>query len=137
MPEDGNRQLSGRSRFIGAGMIAGTVLLGIADAHGVRQALGLGIILAVPAVLASVAILIISVVGLFMCSWSGRGRLLLWYACLFTMILLQELVPERPANFILSLGVVVLLILPVIWVWNLRRGLADRLKEVRAFLRDH
>ena len=111
-----------KSLVIAAVILLGTVLLAAADSYGL-DVLGFAIILVFPAVVALVVILVISVVGLFRCSWSGRIRLLLWYACLFTAILILEpIVPGELQNYILLLGAIVLLILPAIWLWNAFRS---------------
>ncbi len=88
------------------------------------------IFLLIPAGGVLVATLLAQVFGLFICSWLTRGHLLLWYACLFAVILIQEyIVSVKPADYlkladsIMYLGVVVLLILPVIWIWNAFRRL--------------
>ncbi len=64
-----------------------------------------------------------SVLGFFTCSWLLRRHLLLWYGCLFTLFLIMEsMVPGELQNYILLLGVVILLVLPVIWVRNAYRS---------------
>ena len=68
--------------------------------------------------------LLLSVVGLFKGSWSLRKHLLLWYGCLSILILTEVLVDEyvkyssELADYILTLGTVVLLIMPIIWLRN-------------------
>ena len=111
-----------KSLIIAAGIMTVIVLMAIADDYGL---LVLGAAFAfVPVIfLAFVAILVISVVGLVMCSWLLIRHLLLWYAYLFTLVLFLELiVPAKLSNFIMALGVVLLLILPVIWVRNASRS---------------
>ena len=80
-----------------------------------------------PTILGFVAILVLSVIGLFMCSRLLKRHLLIWYGCLFAMILTSEFVNEyfdsaKLENFILALAVVVLLVLPVIWLWKALRS---------------
>jgi len=111
-----------KSLIIAAGIMTVIVLMAIADDYGL---LVLGAAFAfVPVIfLAFAAILVISVVGLVMCSWLLIRHLLLWYAYLFTLVLFLELiVPAKLSNFIMALGVVILLILPVIWVRNASRS---------------
>ena len=83
--------------------------------------------LAVPAAMVLVAASVISLLGLFVASWSGRRRFLLWCACLVTAILISQSVePGEPEESILILGVVVLLVLPVVWLWNAVKTPNDR-----------
>ena len=75
------------------------------------------------AFLAIVVTLFLSVFGFFTCSWLLRKHLLLWYGCMFTLILIMELtVSPNLADNILNLGVVILFVLPVIWVRNASRS---------------
>ena len=74
------------------------------------------------AFLAFGASLILSVLGFITGPWLLRRHLLLWYACLFTLFLIMESkVSEKLSDFILVLGVVILLMLPVFWVRNASR----------------
>ena len=69
------------------------------------------------------ASLLLSVWGFFTGSWLLRKQLLLWYACLAMLFLIEEsAVSAKLADNILTLGVVVLFILPVIWVRNASRS---------------
>ncbi len=64
-----------------------------------------------------------SVWGFFTCSRLLRVHLLLWYGCLFTLILIMESIASANlADNILRLGVVILFVLPVIWVRNASRS---------------
>ena len=111
-----------RLLIIAAGMMAVMFLMAAADNYGL-PVLGAAIALAPIAVLAFGAILVISVIGLFKGSRLLRRHLLLWYACLFTLILfLESIVSVKLSDYILALGVVILLILPVIWVRNASRS---------------
>ena len=117
-----------KSLIIAAGIMAVMILMLFAESRGVEKVLGLAVTLLVPSFLAVVAILVISVIGLFRCSWSVGGRLLLWYACLFTLLFtlfrMNESIapPVKLAIGIGILGVLVLLILPVIWLRNALRS---------------
>ncbi len=59
-------------------------------------------------------VLILSVLGLFVGSWSLRKHLLLWYACGFLFVALTE-VSGKLADYIGLLGVAVLLVLSINW----------------------
>ncbi len=74
-------------------------------------------------ILAFVVTLLLSVFGLFEGSRLLKRHLLIWYGCLFAMILPVEYFDSaKLSNFILALGVVVLLVLPVIWIWKALRS---------------
>ena len=113
-----------KSLIIAAGIMAVMILMQFAEFRGVEKVLGLAITLLLPSFLAVVAILVISVIGLFRCSWSVGGRLLLWYACLFTLFRMNESIapPVKLEIGIGILGVLVLLTLPVIWLRNALRS---------------
>ena len=75
--------------------------------------------------------LLLSVIGFFMCSRLLRRRLLLWYGCLFgclfaltlTQVFVDQFIySENLATFILSLGAIVLLTLPVVGLWKTFRS---------------
>jgi hypothetical protein len=114
-----------KSLIIAAVILLGMVLMAIADSYGV-DVLGFAIMLVYPASLALVVIFVISVVGLFRCSWVGRRRLLLWYACVFTVILILEstdsTISVKTSEYIGYLGGIILLLLPVVWLWNAFRS---------------
>ncbi len=125
------------SLIIDAGIMAAIFLMVIAVDYGLISEAGLGFVIAIafmPLVfLAGVAVaifLLVQVVGLFVCSRLLRERLLLWYACLFTLpfaafLLIEARVPRAPLileHSILALWVVVLLVLPVIWLRKLSRS---------------
>ena len=84
--------------------------------------------LAVLGLLAFVVTLIVSVGSLFSASRLLKRHLLIWYGCLFALIVTEVFVnayftdPVKLSNNILALGVVVLLVLPVIWLWNVLRS---------------
>ncbi len=76
--------------------------------------------------------LILSVIGLFKGSRLLRRHLLLWYGCLVTLILIIEVFVDEYftdsaelANYILALGIVVLLALPVIWLRKASEGVSE------------
>ncbi len=126
-----------KSLIIAAGIIVVAILLAVADAEGF-DVLGLAIGLIMPAGVALVVILIISVCGLFRCSRSTRTRILLWWACLFMFVLILEGASkysdysgysEIRENVILLLGSVVLLILPTIWLRNAVRRVRGKLEN--------
>ncbi len=78
-------------------------------------------------VLTFLATLLLSVIGLFKGPWLLRRHLLLWYGCLFALILAEVFVEEyfysaKLANNILALGIVVLLVLPIIWLRTASRS---------------
>ena len=125
------------SLIIDAGIMVAMVLIAIAVDSGLISYEGLVIwtaIVFMPLVFfAGVAVaifLLIQVVGLFVCSRLLRERLLLWYACLFTLpfavfLLAEARVPPVPLileDSILAVWVVVLLVLPVIWLRKLSRS---------------
>ena len=120
------------SLIIAVGMFAAIVLFSSAlYSHRVSYEQGaammiLATYLRTPVIVGFVAILVTSVIGLFMCSRLLKRHLLIWYGCLFAMILTEVFVDEfyysaKLENFILALGVV-LLILPVIWLWKALRS---------------
>ncbi len=126
-----------KSLIIAAGIIVVAILLGVADFEGF-DVLGLAIGLIMPAGVALVVILIISVCGLFRCSWSTRTRILLWWACLFMFGVILEGAyryseysgySEIREIVILLLGSVVLLILPTIWLRNAVRRVRGKLEN--------
>ncbi len=78
------------------------------------------------------ASLLLSVIGLFTGSRLLRRHLLVWYGCLVTLILIIEVFVDEYftdsaelANYILALGIVVLLALPVIWLRKASEGVSE------------
>ncbi len=75
--------------------------------------------------------LLLSVIGLFKGSRLLRRHLLLWYGCLVTLILTLVFVDEyftywaKLPDYILALGIVVLLALPVIWLRKASEGVSE------------
>ena len=76
--------------------------------------------------------LLLSVIGLFKDSRLLRRHLLIWYGCLVTLILIIEVFVDEYftdsaelANYILALGIVVLLALPVIWLRKASEGVSE------------
>ncbi len=121
------------SLIIAVGMFAAIVLFSSAlysDRVSYEQGAAMMILatyLRTPVIVGFVAILVISVIGLFMCSRLGRIHLLLWYGCLVALFLTEVFVDEffysaKLENYILALGIVVLLVLPVIWLWKALRS---------------
>jgi len=112
------------SLIVAAGMLTVILLMLIGDEHGVKQALGLAVILVIPASLAFLVILAVHVFGLFRCSRLTRQNLLLWYLCLFVVIsMVGSMSSSRLSdNFPPLLGVVFLFVLPVIWLRKLSRS---------------
>ena len=127
-----------KSLIIAAGIIVVAILLAVAGIKGFDVFVWLFFSLITPAGVALVVILIISVCGLFRCSWSTRTRILLWWACLFMFVVILEGAStyseyseysEIRENVILLLGSVVLLILPTIWLRNAVRRVRGKLEN--------
>ena len=131
-----------KSLIIAAGIIVVAILLAVAGAAGVDFLGFLFFSLITPAGVALVVILIISVCGLFRCSWSTRTRILLWWACLFMFVVIlvgasryseysgySEIRKFVILLLILLLGSVVLLILPTIWLRNAVRRVRGKLEN--------
>ncbi len=78
-----------------------------------------------PVLLAFAFVLLIHLFCLFMPSWSLRRHLLIWYGCLFAVILISTISHEL-AKLALVLGAVVLFILPVIWLTTAGKTPNDR-----------
>ena len=126
------------SLIVAAAILLGTMLMAAADSYGFNV-LGLAILLVFPAGMVIVVTLLFHVVTLFKCSWSARGHLLIWYACLFVGVLALESLQPRDElpNFpemsstsgvalsdlisIIALGVG-LIILPVTWLRKFLRS---------------
>ena len=121
------------SLIIAAGVMAMILLLLFLDAYIPREIAGGKIIFSaimfIPfALVAVVVTLLIQVVGLFICSWSARKRLLIWYGCLFALIpttIWYEGLPTYSHIVESSMAapfVAILLILPIIWLWKAARS---------------
>ena len=117
------------SLIIAVGMFAAIILFSSAlysDRVSYEQGAAMMILatyLRTPVIVGFVAILVISVIGLFMCSRLLKRHLLIWYGCLFAIVFVNEYFDSaKLSNFILALGIVVLLVLPVIWLWNFLRS---------------
>ncbi len=105
-----------KSLIVAAGILAVILLMGIADSRGANM-VGKAILFAPIAILIFFVILLVQVIDFLKCSWIGRRRLLLWYTCLFVLVM-----EASQSDFIFAIAPVVLLVLPVIWLWKAFRS---------------
>jgi len=105
------------SLIIPVGFFAGAILAAFIGDNGPLARMPFMI----PGLLTFAGTLCLSVIGLFKGSRLLRRHLLLWYGCLFTWILTAVFV-DQYIKYIDALAVVILLVLPVIWLWKALRS---------------